>query len=347
MLNKEEVSKIRELLENSENPLFLFDDDQDGLCAFAVLMRRYGKGNSVAIKVNPELDKSYISVVNEYNPDLIVVLDKPLISKEFVSEVRVPILWMDHHPVVDVKKLGGQIYYFNPLVHNKDIYLPTTYLAYQVTEEKSWFVLAGCIADYFMPEFYDYYLELYPDLLIETSDPGEVTYGTRFGDLIKSILFLLKGKTSDVKKNVKLLLKIESPYDILNQETEEGKSIVKFVEKSAKEFKSLLNDAIKEVSGDKFLIFVYPGSKNSYTTELSNELIYKFKDKFVIVGREKSGAVKISMRVKKGINLPRVLERALVGIDGYGGGHKNACGGSVKQEDFERFVMNLRDEVGK
>ena len=40
-----------------------------------------------------------------------------------------------------------------------------------------------------------------------------------------------------------------------------------------------------------------------------------------------------------------LLEKALVNIKGYGGGHKNACGSKVAKDDLERFLQNMRCEL--
>ena len=51
MLSDEKISKLKELLNNSQNPLFLFDNDTDGLCSFLLLnliadvrIPHYGQG---------------------------------------------------------------------------------------------------------------------------------------------------------------------------------------------------------------------------------------------------------------------------------------------------------------
>ena len=40
-----------------------------------------------------------------------------------------------------------------------------------------------------------------------------------------------------------------------------------------------------------------------------------------------------------------MLENALKGVEGYGGGHEHACGAVVKAEDFSQFVKNLEKEI--
>ena len=80
----------------------------------------------------------------------------------------------------------------------------------------------------------------------------------------------------------------------------------------------------------------------SFTGDLSNELLFRFPKRVILVGREKNGEVKLSLRSGPKIKLSEILEKALVGIDGYGGGHEYACGACVKSEDFKRFVSNLK-----
>ena len=40
-----------------------------------------------------------------------------------------------------------------------------------------------------------------------------------------------------------------------------------------------------------------------------------------------------------------MIEKALVGLSGYGGGHDYACGASVKYDDFERFIKSFKEQL--
>ena len=68
-----------------------------------------------------------------------------------------------------------------------------------------------------------------------------------------------------------------------------------------------------------------------------------FKDSLRAIARRKSGLVKSSLRAP--INLPELLEKALQGIDGRGGGHPHACGAVIKEEDWEAFLQNIKEEL--
>ena len=102
MLTKKQISEIREKLNSSTNPLFLFDNDPDGLCSFLLLQKYIKKGKGFPIKSFPELSEAYFSKISELNPDCLFILDKPVISKEFfkkVEEINLPIVWIDHHEI--------------------------------------------------------------------------------------------------------------------------------------------------------------------------------------------------------------------------------------------------------
>ena len=115
MLSKKKLSEIKSHLEKAQNPIFFFDNDQDGLCSFLLLQRAFGRGKGVAIKSFPDLNESYFRKVEELNADYIFVLDKPVISDSFLERVKeknIPFVWIDHHDV-EVQKLDF-INYYNP-----------------------------------------------------------------------------------------------------------------------------------------------------------------------------------------------------------------------------------------
>lgn len=156
---------------------------------------------------------------------------------------------------------------------------------------------------------------------------------------------MTKGKSSEVKKAVDAAFKVENPEEIFSQSSEAGKIIWKKAQKQKKEYEALLKEArISAKEEEKLLIFIYPSTQTSYTTELANQLIYENPHKLLIVGRTKGGDVKASFRSTK-LNIPPILEKALVNVKGYGGGHKHSCGGAIAEEDFETFLDNIRAEL--
>src|SRR3989344_1687600 len=97
---------------------------------------------------------------------------------------------------------------------------------------------------------------------------------------------------------------------------------------------------------DGVLVYVYPSDKNSFTGAISNELIYKFPDKLIVIAREKDGNLRVSMR-SSSIVINKILPIALDGVKGYGGGHEYACGANIDKHDFDKFIEQLRAAAKK
>ena len=335
-LTKKQYLQIKEELDNSQNPIFFFDDDPDGLCSFLLLYRYKREGHGFVVKTHPKLDVRSAPKIEEYNADKVFVLDIANLDQEFLDASKVPVIWIDHHGPFERNKVK----YFNPRLNKKDANIPTTYMAYQVVKQDLWIAMIGCIADYYMPDFFEEFKKEYPDLVGNEKDVGGIYFKSKVGTLIKIISFCLKGKISDVMKSIKVLTRIKNPYEILNQETSQGKFIFNRYEKINNLYDDLLNNALKQNCDGKILIFTYSYEKMSFTIDLSNELLYRFPDKIIIVGRMKDEDVRMSIRSKDTL-IPPLLEKCLSGLEGYGGGHEHACGANIKETDFDEFIKRM------
>ncbi len=343
MLEPAEIMRIKEELKNSQRPIFLFHDDADGLCSFLLLYRYIREGKGVVVKSRPSVDLKFVKPVIEYEADKAFVLDIAILKQEFVDEVKRPVIWIDHHKPGDL----DNVLYFNPRKHKHDIVYPVTNICYDVVEQDIWIAMAGCVGDWYLPSFKEEFCRKYPDLLDgSVTDPAKALFESKLGHLVKILNFVLKGSTRDVMKCVKVLTRVKEPYEILDQQTSQGKFIYRRFESINQTYDQMLNDAIKKYKkNDLFLIYTYPDNKTSFTGELSNELLYRYPEKIIIIAREKDGEMRMSLRSGGKIMLPPVLDRALTGIEGYGGGHEYACGACVKKEDFPIFIENLRKEI--
>lgn len=338
MLTGKEIDEIRNYLNKSENPLFLYDDDPDGLCSFLLLRDYIDRGKGFIIKGSPVLEEKWLRKVDEYSPDLVVVLDKPIISQDFIDKVNVPILWIDHHPIVNRKG----VHYYNPRNENDEDNSPTTFWAYKVSEGKLWLAVLGCISDWYIPDFANEFSRDNKDLLPNVTTPEDILFNTMFGKLIRLTSFMLKGKNEDVRKNISVFSKIENPYEILNEDSPRGRLISRYGKGIDKSYQRLLNTALKNITKDKILLFIYPDSKISFTSDLSNEVLYRHPKKLIIIGRDTGDEIKISLR-SKDIKLPGLIEKSLKDVKGYGGGHEHACGANIAKKDFKTFIDNLKN----
>ncbi len=338
MFMEKEVREIRAYIEKSDRPLFFFDDDTDGLCSYLLLRALVNEGKGVVVKSSPVLDTPFLKKVTEYCPDIIFVLDKPIISQEFIDKVSVPLIWIDHH--TPVKRSG--VRYYNPRLLKKDMYYPTSYICYNVAQQRLWVGMVGIVGDYLLPDELKIMLEKeYPGLLGKAKDIDNIIYDSDLGRLIRMFSFLLKGKTSDVNKSINILLRIENPYELLMNETPRAKFLVRRFEKINKEYEKLMDSALgKHTITGKIFLFVYPSTKMSFSVDLSNELSHRYPDKIVVVGRVKDDMIRMSLRSKK-YKISEYVEKAIEGLEGYGGGHEHACGSNIKKEDLDEYIRRL------
>jgi len=347
MLTKQQYSQILEELDNCNRPIFFFHDDTDGLCSFLLLYRYKREGKGVCVKSHPMVDSRFFKVVQEYEPDKIFILDLAVVQQEFVDEFRsIPMIWVDHHMPLKLP----HVKYFNPRVENTEDGTCVAELCYNVVREQRpqdlWVAAVGIVGDWQLSSVTKEFSGKYPDLLPSSIDrPERALFDSPLSRLIKIMNFILKGSTQEVMKCVKIFTRIESPYELLDGQTPQAKFILKRFEKIHALYEKLLHFAISKVSESDLLIVTYKEDKMSFTGELSNELLYRYPKKVILVAREKSGEMKCSLRTSPGLNLQKAIEKALDGVNGYGGGHEYACGSCVKFEDFDKFVEQLKQVI--
>jgi single-stranded DNA-specific DHH superfamily exonuclease len=348
MLNKEQIEEIKQHLEKAQNPIFFFDDDIDGLSSFLLLSRYINRGKGISIKSKPELDKKYARKIIELKSDYVFILDKPLVSKEFIDEVyemNIPLVWIDHHSVeqnydIEPKK----VYYYNTTKNEKKTSEPVTYWCYKITENKEdlWIAVIGCISDGYMPDFITDFEKKYKELWKkDVKSAFEGLYGTEIGKIIRILNFAIKDKTSNVVKMIKFLQKVKSPYEI-SEERENNFMLLRFNQIN-KTYKKIMERAQK-FTKNKVIYFQYSGDF-SLSADISNELWYNNPEKFIVVVYIRGIKSNVSMRGK---NAKKITEEVIKGFDNArGGGHEVATGATLNAEDLPKFKKKIEELVEK
>jgi single-stranded DNA-specific DHH superfamily exonuclease len=347
MLTQEQVNQIKDHLDRAQNPIFFFDNDQDGLCSFLLLQRYLGRGKGVTIKSFPGLDASYFRKVEELNSDYIFVLDKPVISKEFFNKAEqfnIPLVWIDHHDVDN--DIPSFVSYYNPIFNGPSTNEPVTALCWQVTGRKEdlWIAVLGCISDGYLPEFYEDFKKNYEDLSVNAKAPFDVLYKSKIGELARILSGGLKDSTTNVVGMLKFLIGVKSPYEILEENSRNFKIHQRFKQIN-KKYSKVLEKAKKVGANKKKVLFFKYGGDLSVSAELANELYYTYPEKIIVVAHVKGAKVNLSLRGK---NVREVLLAAISGIPGAtGGGHKEAVGGQMSLENLDGFKKNFESLVKK
>jgi len=342
MLTNKQVQEIKEHLEKAQNPLFLFDNDQDGLCSYLLLQRYLGRGKGIPVKSFPGLNVDYFRRIKELDADYVFILDKPVVEKDFwdeVEKINIPIVWIDHHEI-DKKLIPDFVNYYNPLFNKKPTNEPVTYLCSQVNDKKEdlWLGVVGCISDRFLPDFYEDFKKQYPELSIDSLNPFEIFYKSEIGKVARIFGFGLKDRITNVIRMQKFLMKAKSPSEVLN-EVPKNKTMHERYEQINKKYVKFLEKArIVSQENEKLLYFKYGGDM-SISADLANQLSYEFSDRLVVVIYVNGVKANISARGKEAKN---IILKAIEGIEGArGGGHEEAVGAQVPVDNLEKFKERL------
>ena len=345
MLTKAQLQEIKDHLETSQNPLFFFDNDVDGLMSFLILRRAINRGKGIPIKSFPDLKEQYIKKVEELNPDAIFILDKAELSKEFSEQVQqknIPIIWIDHHETKTPKEIIEKTFYYNSLPSAE----PTTYIAQKIFDNQDdlWLAIIGCIGDAYMPDFANKFSEQNPELLSPKLKPFDALHSTEIGKIIRMLNFGLMDTITNVITLIKYLFKAKNAHDIL-----EENHFTRQLHKRYNELNKLFNKQIEKAESSlnqksKILFFSYAGN-TSMSSEISNKLYYNHKDKLIIVAFRRPEKINISIRGK---NALEITKKAIENIeDATGGGHQEATGVMIPVDKLEQFKENIEQATRK
>ena len=345
MIVQSQLQEIKEHLENSQNPLFFFDNDVDGLCAFLILQRAIGRGKGVTIKSFPDLKEQYLRKVEELNPDTIFILDKAELSKEFVEAVEkkgIPMIWIDHHETKTPKEIIDKTFYYSSYPSAE----PTTYITQKIFDRKKdlWLAIIGCIGDVYMPDFAEDFEKASPELLNSKISAFKALNSTEIGKIIRMLNFGLMDSTTNVVKLIKYLFKAKNAYDLL-EENQYTKQFHKRYNQLNEFFNKQIEKAENSIKKDSPIIFFTYSGDTSMSSEISNKLSYNHQDKLVVVAFKRPEKVNISIRGK---NALKITKKAIEDIEGAtGGGHEEATGAMIPIDDFEKFKKKIYELVSQ
>lgn len=343
-------SEVRDQLQQMQNPLFLYDNDADGLCSFLLLRRWLGRGIGAAVRSYPDVSEQYLEKLDYTKADGLIVLDRHALSQSIIDGVKergLPILWIDHHesPDIEIQKESDFIYYFNPrfTTKRKNSH-PVSFHAYKISEQKNdaWIALVGCIADHHLPTFQKEVVKKHPGLWAKgIKTPFDAYYRTELGKIGLYLNFGLKNSATAVLEMQEFLLKCQSPEEVLAENDENP--LIKHASTMHKRQMEIVDEAKKAIDGN-LVFFKYSGD-TSMSSEISNSLIYEFPKKYICVAFMKQGIVNISLRGK---NVKKLLDQVLAALGtGTGGGHPDAVGARIPRNKLDDFETLLREKAKK
>jgi len=319
----------------------IHDSDPDGVCSATVAieaLKRLGISSVGIFARGPESVKKSGILENGFNKILVLDLAPHLYQKDLerIKRMKKDVLIFDHHLTA---KLGAKnIFYVNPRLAEKSLYLPTSYLIFKYFESRTdisdmeWIAAIGTVADYGInPDTKDLigkYVEMNRERIWETE------YGRAASILNASTAIIGPEKTLKILQHLKSF--------------EQFKRVKAFTD-SMRKFDTELKNRENEVRGkiefypEKKLMISYVRTKYKHIASVISSRISREKKNWTFILFEKRGdEYKLHGRSQAG----RVSIGLLFSNLGVGGGHVQAGGGSIKVKNLEKFEKALIREIG-
>lgn len=338
------LQDVASRIESASRPLIYYDDDADGLASF--MLCHHANSDSIGVRAarGPELDADFARKVEENQPDLVLILDKPRVDPDFFKNVQTPTIWIDHHdPSTQQphKWKYKHLTYINPRLHGRT-YEPVSYWVYKILGGPLWIAATGTLADWDGSLLAD--MQKVDPTLCNKRTVKSALYNSPLGTLVRVFNFILKGSSKSIRKSTSALLKVHNPWEILHKTTPRGKFVHKHYEPVLRLYEQQRQEAMQTRVRKNVFCHIFSGLQTSLVAEVANEALITKNAAVIVVGRRVHGEIKFSMRSHQ-VNLPPILKKALKGVNGYGGGHKEACGGSISESDWDEFLSQIQEAV--
>jgi single-stranded DNA-specific DHH superfamily exonuclease len=335
MISTKKLAKIKQELEDSSNPLFLFDNDPDGFCSATILIKNFQKGTAFPLKSFPDLDSNLIEKIERVSPDKIFILDKPLTDESFFNSMKdrgISIVVIDHHEMDLTKSLKDKATFFNSFPSSE----PTSFICQKICNNKNtlWISLIGCVHDVFMPEFIDEFKEDYPEMIGSNLEISSLKYSSELGELTLILSLALKSSNQTIQNILELFLNSTGPKDILLENEKNS-----YIHKKYKQLNKIIEKNLLKAKHSDNLVFLEYSGEYSLSSDIANKLFFQNPKRFIAVCYKKYDAINISLR---GSGAKEFTEEFVsTHEEATGGGHKVACGLRVSPEIFDEFKQIL------
>lgn len=325
---KEEAVEFLKNLKPSDNAKLFSHVDADGICSLVILIRflkrreiilDYDNLNYQLTDVPPiTLDPAKVMIFTDLNSDTIY---------EYINESS---LVVDHH-IFDKKPRGT---FYNPRERDHKLYIPASYLIYEIAselegmEDAKWIAAVGVLGDKG---------ELNSQIcrdFISTFD--NISNLQRVADFIYSV-YLVDGNVGN-DKMVRALLEAKGAEDILEDP---------YFKYCFDEVQAEIARAGKKLEKDGIVRFVEVTSRYNIKSIVAAQILNKEPGIIVVAFSDTDGTCKMSLRTNTKVNLGIITKKAADLAGGSGGGHEKAAGARVSRSKFSIFKETFVNEVDK
>lgn len=319
------LNKALEFFNLDKKFLIAHDYDVDGICSAAIIMydlKIKNKNFENLADRFQEKNEKLIEFSKEFKS--VIFLDVSKISFENLLNFK-NVLILDHH---EVENYGNNIFYINPRIDNKDIYIPTSYIAQKILnfKETLWVSACGIVGD----QGFKYCKDILKNFKINEKNWKR----TRIGKIVRIIdaVRVIKGKEGSKKLAKYIFENIDDMNKIFRFE--------KYYKIYNKEIERILTDFNKNKIENKHVVFYEVKSKYPFASTIATILSNKIKGKIIAIA-QKYEDYKVSLRSNI-IDLNNLCKEILKDLNGFGGGHRQAAAATIKDEEsYKIFVDRL------
>jgi len=328
-MRQEAVDFLKGLKEGDKVKIFSHVD-ADGICSLVILLRflkrkgvfsEYRSANYQLTDVPPiTLETAKVMIFSDLNSDTIY---------DYINNAS---LVIDHH-IFDKRPKGA---FYNPRETDKGLYIPASYLLYEVCreleemEDTRWIAAVGVIGD--KGELNSKICRDFVDSFDNFDKLQKVA------DFIYSV-YLIEGNIGN-DKMIKALLEAKNPEDILEDP---------YFNFCFDEVQTEIARSSRKIEKDGMVRFVEVKSRYNIKSIVAAQLLEKEKNIVVVAFSESDGFCKMSLRTDTSINIGDIAKKAAEKSKGSGGGHEKAAGARVLKSKFsifkEAFVSGVENAV--
>jgi single-stranded DNA-specific DHH superfamily exonuclease len=335
------------------NLAIAFGHDCDSIASASIIYKLTKK-----LKLKPKLvvslhnfeidEKTEKSLKNFENIVIVDIGDTPEERINKIASFK-NLLIIDHH----IPK-NYNCYYVNPRLYNKNVYMPTSYIAWLIYKEFFddneilWIASFGTLGDFGAKNNKDLFKllkkknpELIGDCKIEDRELFEKSLTGKIAKMVDSCR-IFEG-IEGVKYVTNLIARSKSYEELLKD-----KKINQIYQKLERAFKNELKKLEKrKIEIGEFLVYEIK-SKLNLKSSLASYLPKVFPNKIIFVAQKsEEGYYEVSVRrgINRKVNLAKLVEEISRNIKAKGGGHPTAAG--MRVDDLKELIEFLKNKKRK
>jgi single-stranded DNA-specific DHH superfamily exonuclease len=304
-----------------DNVKIIVHRDTDGVCSLAILLNFLERKK---IKEEHEFLEAYIEKLDTNKVMIFLDISLDNIFK-FITEAT---LVIDHHPY---SKKIPRIAFYNPREQNPKVYIPASYLVYEVVSELDdfrnikWVAALGVVGDrgHLNSQFCRDFIKEFDEEKLELAT--KYTFSAELVD-----------HNEGLEKVLNIIKKSKDLDDFLNN------SYLKYCYDEVQEE---VIKSRKKIEKEGNVVFVEITTKYNVKSIIASKILDKYKNTIVVSYYFRENYCYISGRTNTNVDIGKIFKKVSQICDGVGGGHEKAAGARINKDKIDLFKEEILNEV--